>query len=98
MDFVEKEELTIPSYISEFINNNMDDLKKIYMENIQKGYGILLVKIEESKNNVSVAFLNEEIVKETYIKELVDKLNGRTLLNIIDLELNKNYWIELKLT
>tara|TARA_B110000495_G_C22905614_1_gene528613 strand:+ start:237 stop:533 length:297 start_codon:yes stop_codon:yes gene_type:complete len=98
MDFVEKEELNIPSYISEFINNNMEALKKIYMDHIQNGYGILLVKIEESKNNVSVAFLNEEIVKETYIKELVDKLNGRTLLNIIDLELNKNYWIELNLT
>jgi len=83
-----------PEHITEFINNNTEQLSKIYDEGISSNEdGILVCKCSKEDNRIDVQFMNDDmfseiITRESWIpfKESIPK--DKRMLFIQDLDLN----------
>ena len=59
-----------PSYITNFIYGNMEQLNKIYEEGLMNNPdGILACKCSEKDNRMDIQFMNEEMILEMITKE-----------------------------
>ena len=66
-----------PPYISTFINNNLEQLNKIYEEGLQMfDCGILGFQCSQENNKMDVQFMNDEMMCEILEKESVMNLKN----------------------
>ena len=86
-----------PAFIHDFFNANKEELKKIYVDNLEKEYGILLALLSETKNKVNIVFLNSEKIKEIYGEKMIDNLQEKTMINVCDDDNKKVYWLQITL-
>ena len=83
----------IPDYINNFLKREINELNKIYNQNInQFGYGCLIL-ISKNKN-IDVSFLTKDLLMDKY-KENFKYLDlNKKIFIIIDKE-NKEYHLEI---
>lgn len=88
-----------PPYISTFINNNLQQLNKIYEEGLQVfGCGILGFQCSQKNNKMDVQFMNEEHICETMQPDSWGKLkqsipSGKKLFMIMDHDINSMFLV-----
>ena len=88
-----------PSYITQFISGNMEQLCKIYDEGlINNPEGILACRCSEEDNRMDVQFMNEEMILEMITKESWESLKrstpeGQKLMFIKDIDLDSVFLI-----
>ena len=84
----------IPDYINNFLNRQIEELNKIYYENIsQYGKGCLIL-ISKDKN-IDVSFLTEKYLIEKY-KENFNNLDLNKKLFIVIDKQNNEYHLQIK--
>ena len=89
-----------PDYIHKFINNNMDQLNKIYEEGMNyNDFGILLFQCSEKQNKMDVQFYNDDMMLNLLEKDSVENLkktiddSKKRLFMIKDIDLNSIFLI-----
>jgi len=88
-----------PPYISTFINQNLEQLNKIYEEGLQLfECGILGFNCSQKKNKMDVQFMNEQHICETIHSDSWGKLKqsipeGKKLFMIMDEDLNSVFLV-----
>jgi len=99
-----------PKYISAFIQHNMDDLNKIYVEGYEKireldegaeiKNCILLFNCSEKDNIMNVQFADDDMMTKMITKESLLGLKsnipeGKKLLFIMDLDISSVFLIHI---
>lgn len=88
-----------PPYISTFINQNLEQLNKIYEEGLQIfECGILGFNCSQENNKMDVQFMNEQHICETIHSDSWGKLKqsipeGKKLFMIMDEDLNSVFLV-----
>ena len=88
-----------PPYISTFINNNLEQLNKIYEEGLQMfETGILGFQCSQENNKMDVQFMNEQHICETMHPDSWGKLKqsipeGKKLFMIMDQDINSVFLV-----
>ena len=88
-----------PPYISTFINNNLEQLNKIYEEGLQMfECGILGFQCSQENNKMDVQFMNEQHICETMHPDSWGKLkqsipSDKKLFMIMDQDLNSVFLV-----
>ena len=88
-----------PPYISSFINNNLEQLNKIYEEGLQAfECGILGFQCSQENNKMDVQFMNEQHICETMHPDSWGKLKqsipeGKKLFMIMDQDINSVFLV-----
>lgn len=87
-----------PSYISNFLKNNLDKLKEIHDEGLQEhGDGCLGFKCSENENKMDVFYMNETVILKNLQNEswqqLKNSKEGKRLFLINDLDINSIFLI-----
>ncbi len=82
-----------PDYIHKFVNDNYEQLTKIYKEGLEvNSEGLLVCKCSEKDNRMDVQFMNTDMITEIITKESWNSLkqtikDDKKLLFIQDLDL-----------
>tara|TARA_B100000686_G_C16751718_1_gene952941 strand:- start:839 stop:1138 length:300 start_codon:yes stop_codon:yes gene_type:complete len=89
---------SLPSYISTFLKENMDQLMDIYDEGLKdQGFGCLSFRCSEEKNSMDVYYMNEQnmltILQKESWEQLKHSMNEKKLLLINDLDKNAIFLI-----
>ena len=89
-----------PDYIHKFINDNMEQLNKIYGEGMDENdFGILVFQCSEKENKMDVQFMNEQMICEMITKESWDNLQAskgdKQLFFVKDNDLNSIFLITI---
>jgi len=66
---------SLPSYLSNFINSNHEQLNDIYMKSKEQvGPGILSFKVSDSDNRVDVKYMPEQELLHSLSEEMLEGL------------------------
>lgn len=89
-----------PDYIHKFINDNIDQLNKIYEEGMNcNDFGILLFQCSEKENKMDVQFFNNDMMLELLEKDscvnLKNTINNskKRLFMVKDIDINSIFLI-----
>jgi|TARA_Y100000389_G_C17385400_1_gene476714 hypothetical protein len=73
---------SLPSYLSNFINSNHEQLNDIYIEsNEEYGPGILSFKVSGSENRVDVKYMPEQELLHSLSAEMWEGLKSQSIHN-----------------